>query len=234
MQDGFIIILILVLIAVGIAGAVLAYRQQEQRRKELAGLAARLGWSFSPASEPTDGSVYERFSAFGRGHSRSRFNTLSGPIEVCGRAAQAVMGDFRYKVTSSSGKSTTTRTYTFSYAMIEIPLPGVPDLLIRRENLLDKLAGAIGFDDIDFESEEFSRRFHVKSPDRKFAYDVVHPRMMEFLMAGRMQALDIRDGRMCLTDGARRWTSREFEEALDWAGRFFSHWPDYLTRQLLA
>ena len=68
------------------------------------------------------------------------------------------------------------------------PFRNVPDLLIRPEGFFDKVAGAFGFDDIDFESEEFSRAFFVKSSDKRFAYDVLHPRMLELLMAERNAA----------------------------------------------
>jgi hypothetical protein len=54
---------------------------------------------------------------------------------------------------------------------------GTPSLLIRREDIGDKLIGGLGFDDIDFESEEFSRDFWVKSDNRRHAYGVIHPRM---------------------------------------------------------
>ena len=64
----------------------------------------------------------------------------------------AKMGDFVYKITTSTGKSTQTRTYRFSYLILHLPFGNVPDLLIRREGMFDKLAGAFGFDDIDFES----------------------------------------------------------------------------------
>jgi len=40
-----------------------------------------------------------------------------------------------------------------------------------------------GFDDIDFESAEFSRQFHVTAADKRWAYDIIHQRMMEYLMA---------------------------------------------------
>jgi hypothetical protein len=42
---------------------------------------------------------------------------------------------------------------------------------------------AFGYDDIDFESHEFSRKFCVRSKDKKFAYDVCHARMIEYLLA---------------------------------------------------
>src|SRR5208283_3583865 len=55
-------------------------------------------------------------------------------------------------------------------------------LNIRPENILDKFTEAIGFDPIQFESAEFSRKFHVRCEDKKFAYDIIHARMIEFLM----------------------------------------------------
>ena len=111
------------------------------------------------------------------------------------------MGDFTYKVTTSSGKSTTTTTYRFSYLILHMPWSGVPDLLIRREGMFDKIAGVLGFDDIDFESAQFSRRFHVSSTDKRFAYDVIDPRMMEFLLKGDPPTVDIENTRCCISDG---------------------------------
>ena len=142
------------------------------------------------------------------------------------------MGDFRYKITTHTGKSTQTRTYRFSYLILHLPFDGVPDLLIRREGVLDKIAGAFGFDDIDFESAQFSRRFHVKSPDKRFAYDVIDPRMMEFLLAGDPGTIDIERGRCCVSDGRRRWSPQQYEANLEWISRFFDNWPDHVTAGL--
>ena len=55
-------------------------------------------------------------------------------------------------------------------------------LIIRPENFLDKIAEFVGFDDIDFELTEFSSKFYVKAPDRKWAYEVLHQATMEFLL----------------------------------------------------
>ena len=58
-----------------------------------------------------------------------------------------------------------------------------PELIITREGVFSKIAQAFGYDDIDFESHEFSRRFCVRSKDKKFAYDVCNARMIEYLLA---------------------------------------------------
>jgi hypothetical protein len=38
---------------------------------------------------------------------------------------------------------------------------------------------------IEFESEAFNKQFGIFAQDRKYAYDVIHPRQMEYLMAAR-------------------------------------------------
>jgi hypothetical protein len=182
----------ILIISIFIVGAIvlawLSYLARQKRRQDMAALAARLGWSFDPESDSSMDDRFGQFGCFCRGHSRAAYNTLEGTTTIGGRQFPVRMGDYTYKITTSNGKSTSTRTYRFSYVVISVPWRGVPDLIIRREGLMDKLAGAIGFDDIDFESEEFSRRFFVKSPDKKFAYDVIHPRMMVVPAAGQPAA----------------------------------------------
>ena len=107
-----------------------------------------------------------------------------------------------------------------------------PTLLVRPEGLFDKLKGAIGFDDIDFESEEFSRKFYVQSSDKRFAYDVLHPRMMEFLLKEQPDALDLEGGALCVSDGSRLWEPDDFRARLDFVRRFCELWPRHLLVDL--
>lgn len=232
MEPVLVILLVVVGVTLAIVFGYLAHQAAKKRREELAALAGELGFAFDPASDPSFDDRNAQFAVFRQGHSRAAYNTLTGSLSVDGRAYPATMGDYTYKVTQTTGKTTTTVTYRLSYLIVDLPFAGAPDLLIRREHLFDKLAGAIGFDDIDFESSEFSRAFHVKSPDRKFAYDVIHPRMMEFLLSSQPPTIDIRSGRLCLTNGTRCWKPPEFRERLGWLGAFFDLWPDYLTGQL--
>jgi hypothetical protein len=232
-----VIIIFLVLAAIAIAGAIAAQKQAQARRDALASLASELGFRFDPSKDADHDDEYAQFEIFRRGHSRSAYNTLTGDIDPAGPdngldPLPVKMGDYIYKVTTSNGKTTTTHTYHFSYAILHLPYANVPNLLIRPEGMFDKLAGALGFDDIDFESAEFSRKFHVKSGDKKFAYDVCHPRMIEFLMNGRPPTIDIEHGRCCLFSGSRRWEPVEFKQALSWVNAFFEQWPEHLVKQL--
>lgn len=226
-------ILFFLLAAVGVAVlGYFSYLQAKRRREELANLAQQLGWRFSPDRDRSHDDQYAHFEIFRRGHSRYAYNTLTGEIVAEGRTFPAKMGDYRYRVTSGSGKNRSTRTYNFSYLIIHIPLQPFPDVLIRPEGIFDKVAGTFGFDDIDFESAEFSRRFYVTSSDKRFAYDLLHPQMMEFLLETQPPAIDLERGRCCLSDGSSRWDAPQFRQKLDWWQRFFQLWPRHVIREL--
>ena len=232
-MDLFLLILAVLFVAalVGL-GIYLSHKAAQKRRDELAALAAELGWSFDPAKDKSHDDRYTQFEVFRQGHSRAAYNTLQGNLTVDGRAFPAVMGDFTYAVTRSNGKTTTTTVYRLSYLIVHLPFAGVPDLFIRPENFMDKFAAAIGFDDIDFESAEFSRKFIVKSDDKRFAYDVIHPQMMEFLMEAEPPTIDLQRGECCLHRGERCWSPAEFEANLGWAADFFAKWPRHVVGQM--
>ncbi|MBM4193701.1 MAG: hypothetical protein FJ202_04885 [Gemmatimonadetes bacterium] len=164
--------------ALVIVVAVLAYRADKQRREALTRFAASLGFSYD-----RDGGgdfVTNRLHRwFDRGHSKKTRNRIEGSRELAGLDCQVYMGDFHYVTGSGKNQS----SHAHSYLLLTLPWRGIPNMEIRTEHLLDKLGDAMGFDDIDFESAEFSRRFMVKSADKRFAYAVIHPRMMEYLMS---------------------------------------------------
>ncbi|MEO1535184.1 MAG: hypothetical protein AAFS11_06450 [Planctomycetota bacterium] len=228
------ILVILGFVAVAIVMGIFAHKAAKKRCEALASLAAELGLSFVPDKDRDHDDRYANFEIFRRGHSRAAFNTMTGPIPINGTPHPVVMGDFIYKVTSGSGKNRRTTTYRFSYAIVHLPLAGVPDLLIRPEHVFDKLGSMLGFDDIDFESAEFSRKFLVKSPDKRFAYDVVTPAMMEFLLEtrGHAPAIDLEHGMLCLAQGGKRWTPEQFRSTIAFADRFLSLWPEHVVADL--
>jgi hypothetical protein len=219
-------------VALMVVFAIHAHQQRQQRLADMTSLAAQLGWRFDSSRLDGHDDLYSQFEVFRRGHARYAYNTLHGAITVHGQQWPVRMGDYHYRVTSGSGKNRRTRTYEFSYAIIDLPYVRVSDLFIRPENVLDSLAGAFGFDDIDFESAEFSKQFHVKSSNKRFAYDVIHPAMIDFLMGGEPPVVDIEASKCCLMDGTRKWSAAEFHDRLEWASRFFELWPKHLLAAL--
>jgi hypothetical protein len=227
-----VLLVILFIAVIGVA-VWLGWKAEQERKRKLGELAQRLGFRFHPDADSDHDERFAQFEIFRRGHSRVALNTMTGSLEVLGRQCQACCGDFRYRVTRSSGKTTSTSTYRFSYLIVHLPWQ-TPPLVVRPEGVFDKIAGAFGFDDIDFESVEFSRRFYVKSADKRFAYDVLHPRMMEFLMAERPPMVDIEGGAVCLSDGQRRWEPADYECMIAFLRRFLDQWPVHLRQDLEA
>lgn len=166
-----ILIPLFIIFAIGIG--IFAYIQSEKRKKMLREWAQSKGLQFSPDSDRTFDDSFPAFGCLRRGHSRIAYNLVWGPYHN----RHLTVFDYRYK--TGSGKHQ--QTHRFTGAMINAGIT-MPYLAIRREHFFDKVAEFAGFDDIDFEWKEFSDAFHVKSNDKKFAYDVVNSSSMEFLM----------------------------------------------------
>ena len=213
MEPAVIVLIVIAAVALIATVAYFGWKAEQARMQALRELAAELGLRFDPGVDHDHDDQYAQFEIFRRGHSRVARNTLHGTILLFERPCRILTGDFRYKVTSSNGKQTTTHTYDFSYLIVHPPWD-TPPLLIRPEGVFDKIKGMFGFDDIDFESAEFSRKFYVKSDDKRFAYDVLHPRMMEFLLAENPPMIDIEDGALCLSDGQKRWDPERFRREI--------------------
>jgi len=226
-----VVAVVILVLLLAIAGAIWAWKLEQQRTLELQALAQELGLDFDPRDDSAHDDEYAQFEIFRRGHSRVAQRTMHGTLEVFGTRCAVRLGDFRYRVTRSNGKSSSTTTYRFSYLIVHPPWPS-PTLLVRPEGLFDKVKGAFGFDDIDFESIEFSRAFWVQSNDKRFAYDVLHPRMMEFLLAERPPMLDLEGGALCVSDGQRRWDPPAFRARIAFLRRFCELWPRHLVKDL--
>ena len=182
-----IIFIFIVVLALIIGGAIYSALVAKKRREELFSLAARLGLNFSPGN---DSELAERFGfldKLAQGDNRYAFNVISGTY----RQNQVLVFDYHYETHSTDSKgNTTTYHHYFSFFILFLPM-SFPELKITREGLLSKIAQALGYEDIDFESAEFSRAFCVRSKDRKFAYDVCNAQMMEYLLANRDLSIEI-------------------------------------------
>lgn len=227
MSDQLSIPLLLAALAGFGALVYLGILRARRRREALRGLSTRLGLAFDPGKDRTLHRDYGH-GFFRKGHSRAGTNSIFGTRTVAGYAVRLRMGDFRW--VTGSGKHR--QTHHRSYAVFQLPFVGTPDLAVRREGLHHKLAGGLGFDDIDFESEEFSRTFWVKSDDRRYAYDVIHPQMMEFLLEGPTPSMEIVDDVCLVLEGTGRWAPETFLGAVGWFEAFLERWPDHLVERL--
>ncbi|MHA7814276.1 MAG: hypothetical protein ACX94C_12910 [Phycisphaerales bacterium] len=244
MSPGLIILIVVAgagLVALVIYAAIQAEKARQQRIAEMRAYAQEAGLSFREEKDTSHDEEYAHFELFRRGFDRAAYNTIFGKMEYNDAVVDVNMGDFTYKTrerytTTDSKGRTRTRTrivkHHFSYFIMELPYITMPDLLIRREGLFDRIASAFGKNDIDFESAEFSRKYFVKCDSRKFAYDIIHPRMMEFLLETKPGLIDIENARICLADGYSVWKSPRFGHSLHWTRRFLDHWPDFVVKDL--
>ena len=230
-MEPLIILIFVAFAALIIGGAIYSYKQQQARRLALAQLASHQGWSFEPSNDPSHDSRFSQFSIFTSGKNRYAYNTIRGSLKIAGADWPIQFGDFHYQTESSNGKQTTTHTHLLSYLILESPYLGAPDLFIRGEGFFDRIASAIGFDDIDFESDEFSRAFLVKSSDKRFAYDVISPQMMEFMLATTPPTVDFQRAVCCLYHGGVL-KPEDFAATLQWTVEFFEHWPRHVIAEL--
>jgi len=96
-----------------------------------------------------------------------------------------VFCSFRYTYEESSGTDAQghQETTTVNRAIVLVRLPAAfPGLRLTRESFLDKVSKFFGGQDIELESDDFNRRYRVTSDNEAFAYGVLHPRMMEWLL----------------------------------------------------
>lgn len=181
-------VLVGLLVALGVALALYYSWQQEQKRlAALAEFCAARGLSFSPARDRELSKAFQFVPEIANGDNRYAENVMRGTLED----SPILAFDHHYETRSRDSKGHTS-THHHYHSVVALALPQrFPDLRISPEGILSKIAQAIGYDDIDFESHEFSRTFCVRSKDRRFAYDFCNPAMMEFLLAHRSTRLTL-------------------------------------------
>jgi len=174
----FIIVVIVLAIAAAIGFAIWNARMKDKRRKELAGWAQVNGLKFLPENDHSVWMRYQPFKCLQRGEDRYAYNIMVG---TSGTRVMSAF-DYHYEThsTNSKGQRQTHHHY-FSALVVDAGLPLKP-LFIRPERVFDKVTEFVGLDDIDFESAEFSQKFFVKAPDRRWAYDVLHQKTMELML----------------------------------------------------
>jgi hypothetical protein len=144
---------------------------RHRRLRRLQEWAASVGWTYLGG----DRSLVRRWRGrpFDIGDSKRVSELVAGTF--AGRPALS----FRFECTTGTGKNRSTLTYH----VVTTALPTwLPTLELMPENVATRLARALGFPDIELESEEFNRVWRVGAGDHRFAHAVLHPRLMERLL----------------------------------------------------
>jgi hypothetical protein len=193
--DSPILFFIGFLILVGVI-AYVGHLQAKKRREAFQRIAQQLGFRFAPQKDRSVANQYGFLDHMDDGHNRYAYNVLSGSSEE-GDAVRIF--DYHYATYSrdSKGRRTTHHHY-FSIFTLVLPQQ-FPELNIEPEGFFSKIGQALGFDDIDFESMEFSKRYAVKSHDKKFAYDFCNAQMIDFLLQQRDLIIEVDGNVLALT-----------------------------------
>ena len=213
--------LFVIIVLAVITAAIYSWYGADKRRKELFAWAQSRHLNFSSQKDYGFGSRYPSLSCLNRGSSRYAHNVISGTL-----ADREFLG-FDYHYTTGSGKNR--QVHSFSAIILQSPIWLRP-LYIRGEHFFDKITEFAGFDDIDFESAEFSRKFYVKSPDKRWAYDVLHPRMMEFLLSKPVFTIQF-DLNRIMAQRSRTFSVADFEQAIELVEGMIERFPEYLRKQ---
>jgi len=220
-------IVILGLLAAG-GIAYYQWKREQQRGIDLGGLATNLGWRYNVGKDHSFNSQYEH-GLFKKGHDQFARHVLTGNVEIAKQSFPITMGDYQF--TTGSGKNQ--QIHRMSLMLLSPPYYPLPSLRIGREGIGGRLLDAFGFDDIDFESEEFSRKYRVNSSNKKFAYAVIHARMIDFLLQTTPPHIELQNGVCLFFEGTgREWTPSVFRQHLAWARQFFALWPVDMLAEL--
>ncbi|MEJ7794644.1 MAG: hypothetical protein WKF50_03765 [Nocardioides sp.] len=199
---GIVVLVVVLFIVIAVMSAIAA----KKRREGIAALAAQRGWTYVQRDDRWCDAFQD--SPFGIGHNRKATNVLTGEFD--GRPFVSL--DYVYYTTETSTDSegrTTTREVSHPYGVAGLDMGAAfPALEVTPEGMFGRFVGRLTNIDIELESEDFNRAFTINCPDRKFASDVLHPRMMELLLQSQDAAfrfdrrwiLDCEDGQVALEE----------------------------------
>lgn len=221
--------LFLAFLALAITAVFVSWWLEEKRRRALAEFALVRGLTFERQRNSKIGEQFPWISELHRGENRYAYNILTGEWE----SYPVLAFDYHYQITTHSKNGSHTTHYRFTVFTMDVGFP-VSDLLIRHEELFDKLVQAFGFEDIDFESAEFSRKFLVKSKDRKWAYDIIHVRLMEFLLETDPKfVIQMGGTSVAIYNSRKRVAPEEYANHFEFCRKFVELIPAYVREQRL-
>jgi hypothetical protein len=214
--------MIVVIILAVIGALIVGWYLDRKRREELAAWALAKGWRLESSRVRGLPEEYPGLKLLQLGHSREGKNEITGTY--AGRPLRLI--DYTYVTGSGKHRS----THKVGLVIMQTGYPVIP-LTIRRENAMDRVGEFFGAGDIDFESAEFSRTFHVTSSDRKWAFDVIHPRAMDLLLRGPAFAVSFGFQEIAVHKSGH-FAPADYDRALALADSLYRMIPDYVVQQM--
>ena len=159
----------IIVIALVIVGGYIA---QKKRAEQLQRFARAKGLTYEKRNDAW--AQMDWGHPFGVGRAQKARHVMTGHLS--GRPVVT----FAHEYTTGSGDDR--RTVHTMVTAIQIPR-AFPKLEVGLEGVTGRFARKLGFKDVELESEAFNRKYKIQCDNRKFAYDVLHPRFMEWMTA---------------------------------------------------
>ncbi len=203
-------------VLVAVVVAVTSWRAEKQRREALAALAEQLGYTYTP--DGIDLGPLQGLHLFAQGRSREGCNVLRGQEAEIG----VTIFDYAYVIGSGKNRRTSRQTVVW----LRWPAWRLPQFALRPENVLHKIGGLFGFQDIDLpQAPEFSRLFLLRGPVEAAVRQVFNPMVVDFFQRRAGLSAEGCGADLVLYRADRRLRVEELRgmvnEALDLAQR----WP---------
>jgi len=210
----------IVVLAIAVIG--LGIWWDRKRRKAIEAWGAEHGLRFDPGKADYEGR-FPVFKSLRQGSNRYARNRLEG--EWQGRGFWGF--DYHYETYSTDSKGHRhTQHHRWSGVILDAALALDP-LSLRPRRLLDTVADWFGVQDINFEHAQFSRAFRVQSPNRRWAFDVLHQRAIDHLLATPRWNLEL-GGRWVLVWQDNLRPPADWGEGADLASGLLDALPSYV------
>jgi hypothetical protein len=163
-------------------------------------------------------SQLRRFFPIDTGNHRQASNIIEVPLG----STSFLSIDFSHTITEGKNQV----EHLWGISVLRVPCR-FPHLLIRPRDRKDMIRQAFWLRDIQFESELFNRSYLVKSDHDKFAYDILHPEMIELIMALPAGYVQLSDNYILLAKPGLN-TGRQIDDSIVMLKRLFEAIPQYV------
>jgi len=202
--------------------------RQKARSDTLRRKARDFSLDFAPQRDAVLARKYQFLDHFGKasgGSKHSCVNVFTGTFDT----HPVTLFDY-YFVTDENSVwwwSPSWETHCYHSFFIVNMNSNFPELTIAEEGFFSKIAQAVGYHDIDFESHEFSRRYVVRSESKKFAYDFCNAQMIDYLLDRPIMAIEVEKHALALAFDYPH-EARRIDSRLRHVVNMRSLMPDYL------
>ncbi len=152
--------------------------------RRVAGLnkaAKKLQLSFYGLDQDNIRQVYGYHHTLSQGEGGRRAQNV---IKGMYKGQDILLFDYHYETYGETEDGDVATTHYFFSAGLLCLSGNFPEFFMEPEGLLDKVRMGLfmELEDINFDNPEFSRRYLVRCSSRKFAYAILTPRVMEFIL----------------------------------------------------